>query len=208
MTNQPQISFDEFIENLNPCNSQECITSRYRVLLFNCAKIKKDSYIDANVSEDTIRVAGLYVQDSVIEHVIGSCLYDKIASLIEDCKIAEPDYRYYRILVTDYLFPIFAYAIQAEISIPLHFKQRNGGVVQANPDNTTGTTLPDIKYLNAFYSNKSDFYVKKAQNFLECNWNCFPELKNCGCDWCSVSALSKQPTTPLNLKPLYNPRIK
>lgn len=200
---------DEFIETADPCEqADECVQSRYRVLLFNCAKLKKDSYIDANVSENMIRVAGLYVQDTIIEHIIGSSLYDAIAAMIECGTINDPENSSYRILITDYLFPVFAYAIQSELLVPLHFKIRNAGVVMANPDSTTSSILSDIKYLDKQYAHKADYYTRRAIDFLKCNRKCFPEVEGCGCGWCTIPAYSAQPTTPLNLNPIHNPRRK
>lgn len=169
------------------------------VLLVNINKLKKDSYLDINVSEDTIRVASLYVQDTIIEKVTGSCLFNRLRDLYCDGKMDDPPNWCYKELVDDYLFPVFVYSVQAETSIPLSYKNRNNGTIQANTDTTTQSQLGDIKYLNQYYANKSDFYVKRAIDYLRCHKKCFPELCCPSCCGLNEKPMSKGPTTPLNL---------
>ncbi len=170
------------------------------VLIVNINRLKKDSYIDANVSEDTLRVASLYIQDTIIERIIGTCLFNKLREIICEGFIEDMLYQYYKVLLDDYLFPVFVYGVQAEISIPLSFKNRNAGTIQNNSADVTQTGLDDIKYLNQYYQNKKDFYIKRAIDFLMCHCGQFPELRSCECSWCGELPMNKDYTTPLSLK--------
>lgn len=168
------------------------------ILLVNIHKLKKDSFIDDNVSDHTIRVAAMAVQDMVIEKVTGTCLFDKLRELICDDTINDEYNWCYTDLLDNYLFQIFAYGVPAEISIPLSFKNRNNGTVRPNTDTTTQAGLSDIKYLNQYYLNKMDHYVNRAIRYLKCNC-CFPELKCCECDWANERPFSKGPSVSINL---------
>lgn len=170
------------------------------ILLVNINKLKADSYLDANVDNNAIRVAMLFMQDEVIERVTGSILFDKIKSLIPNSCIDRPCYCCYKTLLDDYLFPIFVWGVQAELSIPKSYKLRNAGLVQQTGDNIQQSQLADIKYTNSYYKNKMDFYIERAIKYLKCNLECFPEVNGCGCSWCVDSAFGKQPTNSrLNL---------
>lgn len=177
------------------------------VLIVNINRLKKESYLDDNLSDDKIRIAVKFIQDTIIEKVIGTCLFEKLRELICTGEIDDGDYRMYKKLIDDYLFPIFVYGVPAEISIPISYKNRNIGVVQGSNENLVQTALDDIKYLNQYYKNKMDFYVQKAIDFLCCHYDCFrAELCHCECSWCTERARSKQPSTPLNLNIVSNPR--
>lgn len=168
-------------------------------LIVNIERLKNDSYLDKNVSNNDIRVAVLFIQDEIIEHVIGTCLFDKIKCMVVDGTIDHCKNSIYKQLLDEFLFPIFAYSVQAEISIPKSFKVRNIGTIQQTSDNIQQSGLSDIKYLNSYYKNKADFYIARAIKYLKCNRECFPELCNCGCSWCEDKAFGKQPNTSLNL---------
>lgn len=169
------------------------------VLLVNIGRLKKESYIDSNVNEKTLRTAIKYIQDSIVERVIGTCLFDKLKELICEDEICTPLFQYYKILLDDYLLPIFIHGVEAEISIPLSFKNRNAGTVRNVSDELIQATLDDIKYLNQFYNNKKDFYIKRAIDFLKCHRKEFPELKCCECPWYVQRPFNKDYSVPINL---------
>lgn len=166
-------------------------------------KVKKDSYIDDNVQDDKIRIAIEFMQDSIIEKVIGTALYDTLCDFIvsgEDevpddtgcsCKLTQ--------LLDDYLAPIFLYGVQAELTLPLSYKERNIGVFQAGDDKVQPSGMSDIIKMSKHYTTKMDFYITRCIKFLKCNIDCFPEIKGCGCSWCEEQFNTKQPSTGLNL---------
>lgn len=168
-------------------------------LIINIDRLKNDSYLDVNVSNNDIRVAVLFIQDEIIEHVIGTRLFDAVKAMVVNESIDCKQNCLYKQLLDEFLFPIFVYAVQAEISIPKSFKVRNAGTIHQASDNMQQTGLGDIKYLNSYYRNKADFYIQRAIKFLKCNKECFPELCGCGCSWCADAAFEKQPNTSLNL---------
>lgn len=175
-----------------------------KVLLISVNKVKKDSYLDDNVQDDKIRIAIEFMQDAIIERVIGTALYDTLCDFIlsgdeeennEDecsCKLTE--------LLDSYIAPIFLYGVQAELTLPLSFKERNIGVFQAGDDKVQPSSMSDINKMANHYTAKMDFYITRCIKFLKCNMDCFPELKGCGCSWCQESFNTKQPSIGLNLE--------
>ncbi|MCD8167010.1 MAG: hypothetical protein LUE93_13395 [Bacteroides sp.] len=176
------------------------IQPREKVLLVNMDKLKNESYIDENVSEKHLRVAINAIQNEIIEKVIGTSLFNQLAQLVcqgtfnQECNLK------YKVLMDDYLFRIFVYAVQAELSIPLSFKNRNTGTIQPETDSSARTSISDIKYLNQYYINKADEYIQRTIKFLLCNRSEYPELERCDCSWCSGQLINQLPHTLLNLK--------
>lgn len=145
-----------------------------KALIINIERLKNDSYLDKNVSNNDIRVAVLFIQDEIIEHVIGGALFDCIQAMVIDGSIDCSGNGIYKQLLDDFLFPVFVYAVQAEISIPKSFKVRNIGTIQQTSDHIRQTGLSDIKYLNSYYRNKADFYIQRAIKFLRYNQDVSP----------------------------------
>lgn len=170
------------------------------VILISPDRLKRESYIDENVTENIIRVASIFVQDTIIQKVTGTCLMKALQELIEDGSICEPECECYKKLLDEFLIPIFIWGVPAEISIPLSYKNRNAGTIKTSSEGVTNSDLDEIKYLNNYYKNKMDFYVQRAIDYLCCNTQFYPELCCCcECAWYTSRPLSKQPTSPLNL---------
>lgn len=165
------------------------------VLLCSIAKIKKDSILDENVDDNMVRVVSLFIQDTIIEKVIGSCLFEKLRWLITNDVICNREYQCYRDLLDIYIKPIFLWGVPADTSIPLQYKQRNQGVIKAQDEYMQSSQLSELKYINQYYQNKMDFYITKAQKYLCCNYKCFKELCSCKCGCCTTMYGSKQPSS-------------
>lgn len=171
------------------------------VLLISVDALKADSFIDENVDDKTIRIDVKFVQDSVVEKCIGSCMLHHIQELISTGCICEEQNQCYKDLLDFYIRDIFIWGVPADISIPLSFKQRNMGVIRTTDDNIQSSALSEIRYLNSYYGNKMDVYIKRLQDHLCCSRDCYPELcGSCGCGCCHTLYGSKQFQSPLNLR--------
>lgn len=169
------------------------------VLFVNENRLKTESYLDENVSNDHIRVAVLHIQSEIITRVLGTCLTDQLKELICTGHIDDNKYRWYKELLDSYLYPIFSYGVQAELPIPLGFKNKNQGMVQPQGEDFSQTNLSDIQYISKWYRNHMDFYMKKAIDWLTCNRKQFSELCKTGCCNCVESPLNKDYDTGLSL---------
>lgn len=188
-------------DNLIPIgNEPEIPSCNDNVLLISVDKIKAESEIDENMHDQTIKNAVVYVQDYIIQMVIGTSLFERLKYLITSEWIYQSEFSEYRELLTKYLHPIFIQGVPAYIVIPNSLKSRNAGVYQVSDNNRSASSLNDIKYLQQDYQNKMDFYVQRAIRYLSCNTSCFPELCGCSCEWYMYQFGSKQPTLPINLK--------
>lgn len=173
-----------------------------RALLISPQTLKNNSHLDENVNDKDIRIAIKYVQDTVIDQVIGTCLFKSIKKMIVNDEICHPDNHVYKYLLDEYLKDIFLWGVPAQLPIPLSYKIRNAGEIRASSENMSQSASDDIKYNIQWYKNKMDFYVKRAIDYLCCHRQCYPELCCCcECGW--YQALSKQPSVPVNLRPVH-----
>lgn len=155
-------------------------------------KIRKDSILDENFSANQIRIAVEFIQDTIINKILGRELFDELIRFVNNCETNVC----YETLINDYLYPIFIWGVPAEVSIPTSFKSRNIGTFQIADERIIKSSIDDIKYLNSYYKNKMDFYINRAVEFIRCNKSCFPESI---CTCCNTGGMVKQFNNPLNL---------
>lgn len=173
----------------------------YRVLLANVERIKKESSLDDNTSDDDIRNSMMYVQDIIVEKVTGSCLMDQLKLIIDKCVVNQPQYKWYKRLLDDFILPMLIYGVKADLSIENTLQIRNQGVVRNNDtQHLQYPALSDVKYAEQRQNYKLDFYIDRAVKFLWCNRHCFRELCGCGCPCgCDTAPYQRPYHTPLNL---------
>lgn len=178
------------------------------VYLVDFEKLKANSVLDRNVSNDDIRLIVKLVQDEVIENVIGTHLFDRLKGLIISEEIGLERFSQYRELLDDYLFWIFAWRVPAELMIVKSYKVRNIGTVQQIADQVAQAPMSELESVRAEYRGNADKYVLNTIKFLKCNRECFPELEYCACDWCAVRPFGKELSTPIYFGGRnINPRI-
>jgi hypothetical protein len=152
------------------------------ILFASEERIKRDSYLDANVEPDKIRTAMICIQDMIIDRVLGDCLADRVRELICTGEIGNAENEIYKVLLDDYLFKIFVYGVPMELGIPATFKDRNAGRVKAvDGEHYQSSALQEVKYVNEWYKTKVDYYINRAVKFIECNRGCFGCAPDC-CD--------------------------
>lgn len=172
------------------------------VLLVSIDSLKSDSYLDSNTQDNNIRIAALYVQDTIIQKVTGTCLFNALKEMVCTGVVYNPAVKkQYKELLDDFLYPIFIYGVQAELAIPLTYKESNAGVKTTSDPDLSNPSINEVAYNQKYYQNRMDFYVDKAIKWLCCNHDCFPELCGCECCWYQDVYGSKRATTPLNLRP-------
>lgn len=151
------------------------------VFLISEAHIKENSIINNNVDSCYILPAIQTAQDIGIQPIIGTKLYNKIMSLVEEGTITGATD--YKVLLDDYIQPYLLNKVVADVQLPLQFKLRNQGVVQNATENTVTTSMRDIQYLIEDYNNKADFYANRLSAYLKANRSKYPEY--CSIDSCA-----------------------
>lgn len=151
-----------------------------RVLLISEKTLKENSVINNNVDGMYVLPAVEYAQDSGLQHLLGTKLYNRLMDLVESGITEENDYKY---LLDEYITPYLINKVTADIQIPLSFKLRNQGVVQQTGENTYVPSLKDMQYVAQSYENKANFYGNRLSDFLLANRSKYPEY--CKIDSCA-----------------------
>ncbi|MCD8079640.1 MAG: hypothetical protein LUF04_04265 [Bacteroides sp.] len=171
------------------------------ILLAEIETIKRESYLDDNVSNESIRTAMVYIQDTIVERVTGSCLMNQLKILIDCGEINARDFFRYNQLLDAYIFPILVNGVQSELTIHLTFKERNQGVVRNNDTELQYPALNEIKHVENKYRMKTDFYINRAVKWLRSNSCHFAELCGyCFCCDCDAAPFNTPYHIGINLK--------
>lgn len=170
------------------------------ILLAAIESVKKESYLDDNISNENIRTAMLFIQDSIVERVTGSCLMNQLKQLIGFDLIDEDEFLWYRQLLDEYLFKIICQGVQSDLASHLTFKERNQGIVRNNDINLSYPILDEVKYIKGQYDRKLDFYINRSVKWLSCNSEHFKELcGSYGCCDCETAPYNKPYSVGVNL---------
>lgn len=156
-----------------------------RVFLVSEATMKKNSVVNNNVDGMYLLPAIDFAQDSGLQPIIGTKLYNKLMDLVQDGSITgATDYKF---LLDEYVTPYLVNKVTADIQIPLSFKLRNQGVVQQTGENTYVPSMKDIQYVQQHYQNQADFYSNRMSDYLRANRTKYPE-------YCSIDSCADMPS--------------
>ena len=151
------------------------------IFLVSVKTLKESSILNQNIDEMYLYVPIKTAQDSGLQPIIGTKLYNKLMDLVEDGSITgATDYKY---LLDEYVTQYLVNKVTADIQIPLSFKLRNQGVVQQTGENTYVPSLKDIQYVQQHYQNQADFYSNRMSDYLRANRTKYPEY--CSVDSCA-----------------------
>lgn len=136
------------------------------VLFISENTLKTESDLNDNVDSCYIGPAIKAAQDIGLQTIIGTELYDKLANMIADGSIKNPENLVYKNLMDVFIKPYMINKTIAEIQVPITFKTRNSGLVQTNNENEVNTALSDAKYISKFYNDRADFYGLRIKEYL------------------------------------------
>lgn len=137
--------------------------------------LKKESLINDNVESCYIMPSIKIAQEIGLQTIIGSKLYKKILSKVENNTIDGN----YKELLDNYICNYLIFKTMAEIQIPLFAKFRNSGMVQNTNENLTNISLNEVNSIVNYYQYKADFYGNRLSDFLKNNKSDFPEFNQC-----------------------------
>ena len=149
-----------------------------RVFLISEDTLKSETIINDNTGSEYIKPAIETAQDIYLQQLIGSELLYKLYNLIENGKIEEDANFHYKDLIDDYITNYLKYKVLSEITVPISYKYRNAGVVQANGDHYQQTTLRDAQLVANHYDLRANFYAERLSKHLCTNSDKFPEYKS------------------------------
>jgi len=148
------------------------------VLLVSEQRLKQWTQLDDNVRMNEITPHILQAQDIYIQNSCGTLLYDRIKDGVQadDLNANETT------LLKDYIGPtLMQYALY--LMLPsIKYKVANQGVLNGTSEETTPTTLEELKYLRQTVLDLAEFYNKRLVKYFIDNPGMFPQYDAPGTD--------------------------
>ena len=127
------------------------------VVLF-CSKndiVRHSPIIDSNIDSDRLIPALHLAQTQYLREIIGTDLYNKLATDIESDVLANP----YLDLLKNHIKPILIHLTLSEFLKTAAFQVTNKGVSKGVAENTTGATSEEIKDLVQVERDRAESYT-------------------------------------------------
>jgi hypothetical protein len=152
-----------------------------RILLISTATLKKNTPIEENVDDSLLNPYIYKAQETHIQLILGTNLYDRILLLIQTNTInSQPNYK---TLLNDYIIPTLIEWSFYEALPFISMKLTNKSIVRGNADYAVEGDLADLKYLRGTVSDLAQFYSQRVSNYLKQYSYNFPEyFTNSGLD--------------------------
>mgnify|MGYP003676397288 CR=1 FL=1 len=147
-------------------------------LLVSEQRLKQWTQLDDNVRLNEITPHILQAQDIYIQNVVGTRLFDKLkAGVIANTLTADE-----QTLMSEYVGPtLMQYALY--LMLPsIKYKIANQGILNGTTEETSPTTLDELRYLRGSTLDTAEFYSKRLTKYFFDNPNLFPEYQNPGTD--------------------------
>jgi hypothetical protein len=134
------------------------------VLLISELKLKQFTNINSNVPLDTLRAEIQIAQDTELQTLLGTLLYNHLLSQVSSTgNTLNPDET---ILVNDYIQP-FLVQVSYFNAIPhLHYRTMNRGIVEGDMESARSVDIETMKYLRSIQKQRSDFYKQRLLDYL------------------------------------------
>jgi len=132
------------------------------VLFISETFLKDNTQVSNNVDVKYIREAILWVQDSEIQNVLGSTLYDKLKDDINGSTLAGV----YKTLVDDYVQICLKHYTVAECLPMAHYKITNKGLQIQDSEQSNPASTSSVDRLVEKENNKAAWYRQRMIDFL------------------------------------------
>jgi hypothetical protein len=154
-----------------------------RVLFISTATLKRSTPIQQNVDDDLLNPYIYKAQETHIQQILGTNLYDKIMTLIQTNTMSQPSNINYKLLLDDYIIPCLTEYSFYEVMPFISLKITNKSIVRGNAEFATEGDLTDLKYLRSTVRDIAEFYAQRVSNYLKQYSYNFPEyFTNSGLD--------------------------
>lgn len=154
-----------------------------RILFISTARLKSETPIQDNVDDNLLNPYINNAQETHVQMMLGTNLYDKIKNLIVTNTIGSPGNANYKTLLDDYIVPCLIQWSFYEALPFISLKITNKSILRPNADNATEADLTDLKYLRSTVSDLAQFYSQRVSNYLKQYSYNFPEyFTNSGLD--------------------------
>ena len=144
------------------------------VLFISETFLKQNTQVSDNVDVKYIRESILWAQDSEIQKILGSTLYNKIKDDIEGSTLAGV----YKTLVDDYIQVCLKHYVTAECLAMAHYKITNKGLQIQDSEQSAPASTSRLDFMVEKETNKGDWYRQRLIDYLCENSSSYPEYES------------------------------
>lgn len=137
--------------------------------------LKSEGLIDDNMWAGYLKPAIQLAQDKGLQPLIGAALYEAICDMVGDDSIRDSANQKYKFLLDEYIIPYLMFQTLAECAVPISWKFKNQGLIEANTEWTTRPYMKDFQYIVQKYENDAVFYGNRLTDYLNANSEFYPE---------------------------------
>ena len=150
----------------------------YNVLLISEQKLKDNTAINENVDSSELRFCIQQAQTIQIQETLGTNLYEKILSLVDNGNISLPANSNYKSLLDNYIQPtLISYAYYLSLD-NFWVKFINIGLVQNSSQQGQSVDLKTLQYLKSNAKNQAEFNDNLMRRHLIFRSALYPEYNN------------------------------
>jgi hypothetical protein len=136
--------------------------------------VKNNTPIELNVDDTKINPFITISQDTHIQLVLGSTLYNRLKQGVVNNDLNSDEVG----LIQDYIAPCLAQWTYYEAYPFLNIKSTNKGNVKENSEWSTNSELDEIKFMRNAIRDMAEFYLKRLSKYL-CDFSeLFPQYNN------------------------------
>lgn len=138
-------------------------------LLISPERLKDTSRIENNVSDRLLKDIIINVQDTVLQPIIGTSLYNRLINNVETLNSDETS------LIKDYIWNVLTYAVLYELMSTGTYKISSTGVVKSGSQDFTVADISEIAKIKRQIKYDLGHYVKYLSEYLVFNSAKFPK---------------------------------
>ena len=163
------------------------------ILLISEATVKSNSEISDNLYGKYLLPAIRTAQEMYLQPVLGSTLYNNIIDAVSDGSITAETSSHIKELLDNYIQPYLLEKVIADLIPVVSAKVANLGTVHSKDEYVENLSVENAEKLQTLHTQKSDFYLRRMQEYLLANAQVF-ELDACTCNTLSSNLNSAAST--------------
>lgn len=149
-----------------------------QIVYIDANYIKAYSHIDGNMDEKDLLPSIIQAQDSQIQPILGTSLFNKLKSLITAGTIGDVGNQIYQTLLQDYVMMATLKWTLVHFYPYLHGNLANGLIGTRNVDNMTSLSQGEVNSLIDTERSNAQFYTERLINYLQMGGVTFPEYND------------------------------
>lgn len=146
------------------------------ILLISEDLLKSETIVNDNINSQSITPSIMIAQEIGLQQVIGTKLYKKILSLVDDETINDDANKEYKYLLDEYIRPYLVKKAMSDLIYNLTFKIRQIGAVQLSDEKISTLQQNNLIFLKQRYDNQASYNSILLYNYVNHNKSKYPEF--------------------------------